>query len=135
MSTRKVVIKFLLAAETQPTNEELLTATGVAQRILTDTISQLKRDGIVSSVPETFFVSDAGHAVLRKQARNESARKARVLLARRARSLERRRAKRAEEKRARDALRPVPPPAPAFVVPMSAPSSVFDLARAMGVAA
>ena len=127
MSLRKDVLSCLLKAHAAPTYDELLTATGATRHNLSNTLHDLKRDGIVESVPETFLVGAAGRAKLQRQADA----KAENAQANARRMAERKRLKRAE---ARIAAKPVPlQPAPRFVqvarVPVRAPNSVFDLAR------
>ncbi|MDQ0068294.1 hypothetical protein J2W34_000068 [Variovorax boronicumulans] len=94
---------------------------------MSNTLSKLKGDGIVESVPETFLVGAAGRAELQRlddvKAKAQRAQKARIAA--------KKRRKRAE---ARVAANPVVvEPVPRFTrvarAPIHAPNSVFDLAR------
>jgi predicted transcriptional regulator of viral defense system len=134
MSTRKNVLALLMAAEKAQTYDELLAAVGTTRHGLSNALSALRLAGIVETVPATFFVSDQVRAELKRKAMRSAAESARLARARQDRAIERKRLKKAEAARAHEAMLPVQS-APRSRVPANVPSSVFDMARVMGVAA
>lgn len=136
MSNRKTIVALLLATEKPPTYDEMLAATGITRHALSNALSALRLAGIVETVPATFFVSDEVRADLKRQAMRSAAEKSRVASARKARAAERAQARREAAKAAKAALAPRPVVAPPRSrAPANVPSSVFDMARVLGVAA
>jgi len=136
MSNRKNVLALLLASDKGQTYDELLAATGITRHGLSNALSAMRIAGLVETVPATFFVSDGVRAELKRQAMRSAAEKARVARVRKARAAERAQARREAARAAKAALAPLPVVIPSrSCAPANVPSSVFDMARAMGAIA